>query len=305
MGSGDLGVTPFEGHPSPLTPAPCAGAGGLGFSAPHAPEELLPDRGDRHTGLGLKRRCITWARLDHAGKDSAQGQRGSSAKGDDIDVIWELKRTPKGIALKRDAARMGWVPPTVEFMLVEDPVLRYEPLPAVTPDWPQRTREVASLLDTLGVPVSASKRIAQKALQDAGKGCRDEVIRAAQKLRLQKFRGEGARTPDPTSLETTGAASGADLTAAGDHQQDPPRDPPGLRSLGHVGSPRGPYTGPGEPSPVDQLTFEDIVCGLQATALAPVEESPPDPGTVSVERLDASDGRSAAVERPRYGRKLS
>lgn len=47
----------------------------------------------RWTGLGLKQRGVTWARLDHAGKDAAKGQRGSSGKGDDVDVVWRLNRT--------------------------------------------------------------------------------------------------------------------------------------------------------------------------------------------------------------------
>ena len=33
-----------------------------------------------HTGIELKRRGVTWARLDHSGKDPSQGQRGSSAR---------------------------------------------------------------------------------------------------------------------------------------------------------------------------------------------------------------------------------
>ena len=51
----------------------------------------------RHTGMQLKRMGITWARLDHAGKDTTRGQRGSSAKNDDVDIVVNLTRTPTGI----------------------------------------------------------------------------------------------------------------------------------------------------------------------------------------------------------------
>ncbi len=40
----------------------------------------------------LKRRGIACLRLDHFGKDSERGSRGSSAKSQDVDHVWELKR---------------------------------------------------------------------------------------------------------------------------------------------------------------------------------------------------------------------
>ena len=64
----------------------------------------------RHTGIELKRRGCTWLRLDHAGKESSQGQRGSSAKGDDVDLVWKLVQTENGVQLQRELARMSWVP---------------------------------------------------------------------------------------------------------------------------------------------------------------------------------------------------
>ncbi|WP_346767324.1 AAA family ATPase [Streptomyces sp. C1-2] len=40
----------------------------------------------------LKDRCIACARLDHMGKDSERGSRGSSAKSQDVDHVWEMTR---------------------------------------------------------------------------------------------------------------------------------------------------------------------------------------------------------------------
>lgn len=80
----------------------------------------------RETGIRLKQRKVTWLRLDHAGKDKAKGQRGSSAKGDDVDLVWLVEQTDgKGLKLTRNAARMGWVPETVTLTRHEGP-LRYE-----------------------------------------------------------------------------------------------------------------------------------------------------------------------------------
>jgi hypothetical protein len=130
----------------------------------------------RHTGIGLKQRGVTWARLDHAGKDADRGQRGSSAKGDDVDIVWRLARTDGGAELHRDAARPSWVPERVAFQRVTDPDLRYIRVAHV---WPAGTKEVAELLDTLDVPADAGERTAMKALRDEGHRRRNDVIRAA------------------------------------------------------------------------------------------------------------------------------
>jgi KaiC/GvpD/RAD55 family RecA-like ATPase len=142
----------------------------------------------RHTGLGLKQRGVTWARLDHSGKDQSKGQRGSSAKGDDVDVVWHLVRNDNGLELRRDASRMGWVPAKVTFRQMADP-LRFI---RVAEDWPAGTAEVARVLDGLGVAVSLGERPAGKALRVAGHQAGQHLVRAAQKYRRQR-EAEGVR----------------------------------------------------------------------------------------------------------------
>lgn len=143
----------------------------------------------RWTGLGLKQRGMTWARLDYAGKDATRGQRGSSGKGDDVDVVWRLNRTEDGIVLKREASRMGWVPEKVAFHQVTDPYLRFV---RVAESWPAGTKEVAALLSELGVPLSAGERRAGRAMRENGHRRDQHVIRAAQRWRRQAAE-EGAR----------------------------------------------------------------------------------------------------------------
>ena len=70
----------------------------------------------RHTGAMLRRREATWARLDHTGHENSEGPRGGSAKLDDIDIAWELKRTDDGTELVRRASRLSWVPERVAFV---------------------------------------------------------------------------------------------------------------------------------------------------------------------------------------------
>jgi len=138
-----------------------------------------------HTGIELKRRGITWVRLDHGGKDPTRGQRGTSAKGDDVDVVWKLTRTESGVCLHRDFARMPWVSERVTFGLTEGP-LAYRRL---ADDWPAGTGECANLLDRLGVPLVACAREAQAALRTIDEGRRKQVIVAA--LRWRRDRAEG------------------------------------------------------------------------------------------------------------------
>jgi hypothetical protein len=138
-----------------------------------------------YTGIRLKRRGATWVRLDHAGKDADRGQRGSSGKGDDVDVIWHLKQTENGVTLQRYRARMSWVPERVTFKLNEAP-LAYVPL---SEDWPAGTGEVANILDRLNVPLGASTREATAALKTIGEGRRRMLVVAALRYRRERAAG--------------------------------------------------------------------------------------------------------------------
>jgi len=133
----------------------------------------------RCTGVILKRWGVTWVRVDHAGKDSTKGQRGGSAKGDDVDIVWHLTATDVGIKLHRDAARMSWVPETVAYARNTDPLF-YLPTNLVAPEG---TSALADILDKLDVPLEASTRVAQDALKAAGEGKRRTLVVAAMKWR--------------------------------------------------------------------------------------------------------------------------
>jgi hypothetical protein len=133
----------------------------------------------RYTGLELKQRGVTYVRADHGGKDVTAGQRGRSAKGDDVDVVWPLAMAENGLTLKRDAARMSWIPQRVGL------IRRSEPLGFRIAEeaWPSGTNDAAELLITLGVPASAGERPAGKALRDVGWSGPNDVVRAAQRYR--------------------------------------------------------------------------------------------------------------------------
>lgn len=141
----------------------------------------------RWTGMRLKQAGHTFVRLDHAGKDPTRGQRGSSAKGDDVDLVWKMTKTDEGIELRRDLSRIAWAPAKVPFRLRQDP-LRYEPVGVAVP---AGTADLIARLDRIGVPADATCNQAQRALRDAdGKAARRTIVLAAQTARRARPTGE-------------------------------------------------------------------------------------------------------------------
>lgn len=138
----------------------------------------------RHTGLHLKARGVAVLRLDHGGKDASLGQRGSSAKGDDVDLVWQLKPTDNGLQLDRKASRMPWVPETVALRRHEDPLLHHTV--ALAADSPPGTKALADLLDSLGVPTTAKRNEARAALVAAGHTAGNTLLGKALKYRTER-----------------------------------------------------------------------------------------------------------------------
>ena len=85
----------------------------------------------QHTGMPLKAAGIALLRIDHAGKDLTRGQRGTSAKRDDVDVVWLLKPKPGNLpgktmlTLKREAARVDWIQEDIHITRDEGPPLAH------------------------------------------------------------------------------------------------------------------------------------------------------------------------------------
>jgi RecA-family ATPase len=71
-----------------------------------------------HAGRELKRKRIAYLRIDHIGKDASRGARGSSAKIDDLDLIWTMAKTKEAnvFILKNQKAR---VPISQQEILIE------------------------------------------------------------------------------------------------------------------------------------------------------------------------------------------
>jgi hypothetical protein len=176
----------------------------------------------RHTGIRLKQASIAYLRTDHAGKTPARGQRGSSAKRDDVDVVWWMKRTPTppGILLSCDhGSRLSWVGPKLQLERVVDAtgIVRYTtPLgigvPAGTLD---KMRE----LDQVGFPLDGGRPSAKAALRAAGlRPGRNEVLSAA--LNERRKRAVQA-VPIVPGTAPTPTCSGGDGDSAGTDPDEP------------------------------------------------------------------------------------
>lgn len=171
----------------------------------------------RHTLLPLKRDRIASVRLDHFGKDKDRGGRGSSAKTQDVDHVWELTATGGGtLALKRTHTRTGIGPD--QFSLLRQAqrdgdnwklggtrhvVMTYD----VEPDTgmaaiPGTDEHIAAALDRAGVPLDAGNRVVKAKLADLQIAAGSEKVSRVVKMRQNQAKADSPqrspeRSPDP------------------------------------------------------------------------------------------------------------
>jgi hypothetical protein len=146
-------------------------------------------RFQEHTGLALKRNAITVLRIDHAGKGSATGPRGGSAKGGSVDAEWRIRRYSDGtMTLKCENHRMPIHDQEVTIEIVEDPLLTHRIVSSGhRPSRGMTAVELADALDKAGYPSDMTHQVSRTAMKElglkVGSTKRDEAIR------LRKERG--------------------------------------------------------------------------------------------------------------------
>jgi hypothetical protein len=139
----------------------------------------------RWTGMHLKAEGRAFLRVDHAGKDVTKGQRGSSAKADDVDVVWSMIVADGGFTLTAMKRRMSWVPEIVALRQRDEPVLTFST--ALQPVL-AGTIALAERLDALGVVEDAGRPACRAALKLVGETARNDVLSSA--IKLRKARGQ-------------------------------------------------------------------------------------------------------------------
>jgi AAA domain len=150
----------------------------------------------RHTAVVLKNHGVASIRLDNTGKDTTAGARGSSAKDDDVDLIWQLKPRDGGLRLHRDAQRRTSAPEHVDLRRIQEPCLQHVLIAASSP---AGTKELAGTLDRLDIPADASNRAARQVLNDAGEKASNELLAAALRYRKNVWSDFGTVTGTPPS----------------------------------------------------------------------------------------------------------
>lgn len=167
----------------------------------------------RYTGLRLKRAGIACVRLDHAGKDVGRGQRGGSAKGGDVDVVWRLTASGDTLRLVREMTRKRLPEADRDMTLVR----RLDPLRHVLgarPNADARQERIDNLvreLDRLDITLEAGRDAVSKVLRAEGVKYTNEELSEAIKSRRN------------LSEHLSGQVSARNLSADGSdsHGQEP------------------------------------------------------------------------------------
>jgi hypothetical protein len=132
----------------------------------------------RHTVVPLRRDVVALLVLDHLGKDPGRGARGTSAKADMADVLWQV--TPRGshlLALTATHRRqLGYS----EHLLLHR---RTDPLRHVPADAGAHVENdvvrLARRLDDLNLPPDAGRKVCRAALTDAGDKVANALLEAS------------------------------------------------------------------------------------------------------------------------------
>jgi hypothetical protein len=200
----------FAYYLSPNLPALNTAAGAtqlLALADYHEPDLLIVDtlsrvfEGDengaeafqklyRLAWMPLKQRGVTVVRADHTGHNESGRGRGSSAKGDDVDVAWTLKKSDAGVRIECKAARVSWVPKRFDLIRSDDgtaPIHRM----AAARGWLPGTAEWVDLLNEIDAPADLGERKLRQWLNEPGrlaatgkdKPPRGNVLTAAIRLR--------------------------------------------------------------------------------------------------------------------------
>lgn len=150
----------------------------------------------RKTLVPLKGAGLTVLRLDHPGKDAEKGQRGSSAKDGDVDVIWKLTKTgepsdddPRIITCEK--SRNTHTPQRITLAIMRDPDFRHEwnyDFGVVSPAGQEAAD--AKTLEAAGIPADWGRKRIRPALLTAGIQMSNTRVDAAQKYRKTSWPGE-------------------------------------------------------------------------------------------------------------------
>jgi hypothetical protein len=161
----------------------------------------------RHSLLPLRRAKMTVVYLDHSGKDPTAGQRGSSAKPSDVDVVWRLasRKGPRNlievVRLEPTHSRTGHVEAFAARVAQEPLRIEIDQVPVSA-----RALEIAGILDGLGVPSGASRAECRTALTE--KGIKAKTSDLGEAVKYRKAGGRATQDSSGTAQDSSGTAQG-------------------------------------------------------------------------------------------------
>lgn len=143
----------------------------------------------RHTLAPLKAKGRAVVRLDHRGKDRTAGARGSSAKNDDVDVVWQLSQQPMpdgeaSVRLCLERQRGSAHPDEIHLHRRVSPHLRHVAItPKLTFSERERIGQCIEAMKDLHLPIETGARKARLALREREYKFGNTIIAAAVKAR--------------------------------------------------------------------------------------------------------------------------
>lgn len=131
----------------------------------------------RTTGLALKAAGRAVLRTDHAGKERDRGQRGSSAKNDDVDLVLRIDIAEGGWQITRTHTRIAWVPERIVINRHDHSDGTIELTVATeTRTYTPGTKDLADLLRNHGATATTSHRQARDMIAQAGEKARNKRV---------------------------------------------------------------------------------------------------------------------------------
>jgi hypothetical protein len=181
------------------------------------------------TGIKLKRAGIALLRLDHSGKDATRGQRGSSAKAGDVDLVLRLVADGDRLDLTAEERRQAYYSERVTYHRREaNGVLRHH----VTTAADARDDSVTALIDYLdgeGIPPDAGRPAVKAYLDERGyrhtKRTLEAALRGRRVLRPgadQGRAGRGRFVSPPLPTGQRAAVPGEDMPLPTENDGCPP-----------------------------------------------------------------------------------
>lgn len=241
------------------------------------------------TGIKLKRDGIALLRLDHSGKDEKKGQRGSSAKAGDVDLVLHLVADGDRLELVAEQRRQSYYLEHVSLRRVErDGRLTHEPTTRAE-NGDRAVNDLIALLATAGLPAHAG-RPTVKAWLDAN-GYRVTKRTLEQSLRIRR----GGRSMAGQPRDAKGRAmpkqpsepvdNPVDCAAQGSGQS-------GGQAASRAGSPTTPTARPNADCPPlpTRLPTRLPTTGVQPGSLASL--------TVSIETGSGQAGTATQEQQP-------